>query len=198
VDLATGAKFDTMQVTKNAEANSGAKSSPLELPSSAESVPASGGAPASQGFGSAWLNFYPLNRAQSEFRYLGEQKMDGHASVVVAFAQKPASVKLPAKLFFENRTVPMFMQGVAWVDASDFRIVRLRTDLLTPPSGVDLRQLTADIHFSQIRIAESAAPLWLPREVTVTSDIGGATLREIHVYSNYRLFRAHTKIVLTP
>ena len=92
----------------------------------------------------------------------------------------------------------MFIQGVAWVDASDFRIVRLRTDLLEPPSGVDLRQLTADIHFSQVRIAESAAPLWLIREVTVTSDIGGATHREVHLYSKYRLFRARTKILLSP
>jgi hypothetical protein len=198
VDLATGAKFEAAQIAKDADANSRAESSPLELPSPSRSVPAGGGAPASQGFGSAWLNFYPLNRALSEFRYLGKQKMDGHATMVVAFAQKPASVKLPAKLFFENRTVPIFMQGVAWVDASDFRIVRLRTDLLAPPSGVDLRQLTADIHFSQIRIAESIAPLWLPREVTVTSDIGGATHREIHVYSNYHLFRARTKILLSP
>ena len=46
--------------------------------------------------------------------------------------------------------------------------------------------------------SRSATPLWLIREVTVTSDIGGATHREIHVYSNYRLFRAHTKILLSP
>jgi hypothetical protein len=198
VDLATGAKLEASQITKDADANSRAESSSLELPSPSRSVLASGGAPASQGFGTAWLNFYPLNRALSEFRYLGQQKMDGHATLVVAFAQKPASVKLPAKLFFENRTVPLFMQGVAWVDASDFRIVRLRTDLLAPPSGVDLSQLTADIHFSQVQIAGSAAPLWLIRDVTVTSDIGGATHREIHVYSKYRLFRARTKILLSP
>lgn len=198
VDLATGAKFETAPIAKDADANSRTESSPLELPSPSRSVLASDGAPASQGFGTAWLNFYPLNRALSEFRYLGRQKMDGHATLVVAFAQKPASVKFPAMLFFESKTVSMFMQGVAWVDASDFRIVRLRTDLLEPPSGVDLRQLTADIHFSHVRIAGSATPLWLIREVTVTSDIGGAIHREIHVYSNYRLFRAHTKILLSP
>ena len=198
VDLATGARFETAQIAKDADANSSAESSSLELPSLSRSVLASEGAPASQGFGTAWLNFYPFNRALSEFRYLGQQKMDGHATLVVAFAQKPASVTLPAKLFFENRTVPMFMQGVAWVDASDFRIVRLRTDLLAPPPGVDLRQLTADIHFSQVRISGLATPLWLIREVTVTSDIGGATQREIHVYSKYRLFRARTKILLSP
>lgn len=198
VDLATGAKFEASQIAKDADANSLTESSPLELPSSGRSIPASGGAPTSQGFGTAWLNFYPTNRALSEFRYLGQQKMDGHATLVVAFAQKPASVKLPAKLFFESRTVPLFMQGVAWVDASDFRMVRLRTDLLAPPSVVDLRQLTADIHFSQVRIAESTAPLWLIRQVTVTSDIGGVTHREIHLYSNYRLFRARTKILLSP
>lgn len=32
----------------------------------------------------------------------------------------------------------------------------------------------------------------------ITSEIGGATLREDHLYSEYRLFRAKSKIVLDP
>jgi hypothetical protein len=145
-----------------------------------------------------WIYFYPLNRSESTFRYLGDQKMDGRHTLVLAFEQNPKSVRLPAEFRFEDKTIPIFFQGVAWVDASDFRIVRLRTDLLSPIPGVDLRRLTAEIRFMETRIAEVATPLSLPREVTVTSEVRGVTLLDDHKYSDYRLFRAHSKIVLNP
>jgi len=193
VDLESGEKFETEEIEK---AVASAASTPADLPTSVSSLPSGATAPMSQGFVSGWLHFYPANRPQSEFRYLGEQKMDGHHTLVVAFAQKPASVPMPAKVSFDNKIVSIFLQGVAWVDASDFRIVRLRTDLLSPPPGLGLRQLTADIQFAQTRLARVATPLWLPRNVVVTTNLNGITLRETHTYSDYRLFRAHTKILL--
>jgi hypothetical protein len=195
VDLSTGEKFQSEDIEKTTASDSRAQSPFLvDLPRTGRSLPGSDAAPMSQGFVTGWLHFYPANRPQSDFRYLGEQKMDGHHTLVVAFAQKPVSVRLPAMFRFEDKTVPMFLQGVAWVDATDFRIVRLRTDLLSPPPGVPLRQLTADIQFAQVVIAETTAPLWLPRKVLVTMSAGGVTRRETLTYSNYRLFRAHSKI----
>jgi hypothetical protein len=199
VDLKSGEKFQTEDIEKAAVSNSlGSSSSSLDLPSLRHSLPGSDSPPMSQGFGNDWLHFYPSNRSESTFRYLGEQKMNGHRTLVVAFAQKPGSVRLPGLIAFENKTLPVYMQGVAWIDPSDFKIVRLRTDLLSPPAGVPLRQLTADIQFAEIRIAEITSPLWLPRQVVVTTNVGGMTLRETHMYSNYRLFRAHSKIRLNP
>ena len=193
VDVATGEKFQT---EFKDQAPTPSSPSLLELPSSARTVPQSGGPPLSQGFVNDWLYFYPSNRRQAEFRYLGQQKMDGHQTQVVAFAQKPGFVRLPSKVEYAGKTLPVFMQGVAWVDASDFRIVRLQVDLLSPPPGVPLRQMTADIQFAETRIVDVASPLWLPGRVVVSTNLGGATLSEAHTYSNFRLFRARSKIVL--
>jgi hypothetical protein len=199
VDLKTGEKFQTEEIEKTAASNSLTPSlSSLDLPSLRQSLPGTDSPPMSQGFGNDWLHFYPANRSESTFRYLGEQKMNAHRTLVVAFAQKPGSVRLPAIIAFENKTLPVYQQGVAWVDPSDYKIVRLRTDLLSLPAGVPLSQLTADIQFAEIRIAEIASPLWLPRQVVVTTSLGGVTLRETHTYSNYRLFRAHSKVRLNP
>ena len=199
VDLKSGEKFQTEEIEEAAVSNARGSSSPsLDLLSRHESLPGAESSPMSQGFGNDWLHFYPSNRSESTFRYLGEQKMNGHRTLVVAFAQKPGAVRLPGIVAFEHKTFPIYMQGVAWIDPSDFKIVRLRTDILSPPAGVPLRQLTADIQFTEIRIAEMASPLWLPRQVVVTTSVGGVTLRETHVYSNYRLFRAHSKLLLNP
>jgi len=172
----------------------------LDLPTANQqlSVWKSGGPPLSQGFASMWTYFYPLNRPESAFRYLGQQKMDGHHTVVLAFAQKPGSVRLPTEFRFEGRIIPIFLQGVAWVDAFDFQIVRLRTDLLSPFPEDTLRRLTADIQFAQTTVAGVALPLWLPRDVVVTSDVRGVILREDHKYSDYRAFRVQTKMVPHP
>jgi hypothetical protein len=198
VDLKSGEKFQTDDIDKAAASNAtGPSSSSLNLPSLRQSLPRSDSPPLSQGVVNDWLHFYPANRRESNFRYLGEQKMNGHHTLVVAFAEKPGSVRLPATIAFNNKTLPTYMQGIAWVDSSDLRIVRLRADLLSVPAGVPLRQLTADIQFTEVRIAEIPSPLWLPRQVVVIAN-AGVIVRESHTYSNYRLFRAHSKILVNP
>jgi len=124
--------------------------------------------------------------------------MDGQRTLVLAFAQKPQSVLSPALFRYQGKTVPMFLQGVAWVDASDFRILRLRTDLLSPLPELSLHRLTADIHFVPTRLEEVPSVLSLPRDVMVTSEVGGGALREDHKYSEYRLFRSQSRVVLNP
>ena len=194
VDLKSGDKFQTDEAVKN-ESSTRAD---LERASHELDVSQAGRPPAFQGFANSWVHFLSNNRSQATFRYLGEQKMDGHRTLVLAFAQKPQSVLSPATFRYQGKTAHMFLQGVAWVDASDFRIWRLRTDLLSPLPEVSLHRMTADIHFVPTRIEEVPSLLQLPREVAATTDLGGSTLREIHKYSEYRLFRTHSRIVLNP
>jgi hypothetical protein len=194
VDLKSGDKFETFEGTKNDSSTL----AEVERTSRELAKSPSGRPPASQGFASSWVDFYPFNRPQATFRYLGEQKMDRQHTLVVAFAQKPQSVVSPALFHGQDKAVPMFLQGIAWIDASDFRIVRLRTDLLEPIPEVSLHRLTAEVQFVPTRIEGLALMLSLPREVMITSEIGRGILREDHLYSEYRLFRAKSKIVLNP
>jgi hypothetical protein len=150
VDLKTGDKFQTDEDLKDASSARAA----VERASRDLAASQFGRRPISQGFAASWVHFYPLNRRQAKFRYLGQQKMDGHRTLVLAFAQKPQSVTSPAIFVSKGKNVPMFLQGVAWVDASDFHIWRLRTDLLTPLPDVLLHRLTADIQFKPTRVEE--------------------------------------------
>ena len=195
VDVKTGEKFQT-DMAGNATAGDSATASLAALATASQSAAHSEDGPLSQGFVNNWVNFHPANRRLSDFRYLGEEKMDGHRTVVVAFAQKPGRVPLPSIVFFDRKPFQVFMQGVAWVDPADFKILRLWMDILAPPPGVPLRQLSSDIHFAETAIADLPSPLWLPREVVIISNVSGSVLREAHTYSNYRLFRSRSKLVL--
>jgi hypothetical protein len=132
---------------------------------------------------------------ESRFRYLGHQHMDGHATIVVAFAQIPDKVRFPGEVKLQGQSVPAIYQGIAWVDESDFRIVRLRTDLLAPRPDIYLRTLTREVQFSEVRLPETAEPVWLPQEVTVTTDFKNQVMQQIYKYSGFRLYRAKSKLV---
>jgi len=194
LDLKTGDKFQTEEVI-----NKGSLFwNDLERASNEIAVAKGRRPPFSQGFATSWVNFYPSNRSKTTYRYLGEQKKDGHRTLVLAFAQKPELVALPAVFQYQGKTAPMFLQGIAWIDPSDFRILHLRTDLLSPIAEISLHRLTADIQFALTRIEQVPTPLQLPREVTVTATLGESTTREVHQYSEYRLFRATSRVVPIP
>ena len=197
VDLQSGATLQTDSTPTSGTPGSNDSQSLDDLARVSQRVSArkTGGPPLSQGFASMWIRFYPSNRSESTFRYLGRQKLDRHQTLVLAFTQKPGSVHLPAEVRFKDTSVPIFYQGVAWVDASDFRIVRLRTDLL-PVQNLPLTQLTAEIQFADAQVAGFSSPYWLPREVVVTSQVNGLTFQDRHSYSEYRSFQVRSKIVL--
>ena len=195
VDVATGEKFET-EFGKMEAASEPPGQSPnltsLPIPSQ---IPSVSNAPMSKGFVGAWLYFYPSNRRLLDFRYLGREKMHHSQTLVFSFAQKRGNHFSGVMVEFEGKNYPVFVQGVAWVDA-DFRIVRLETDLLSLPAALPLHQLISDIEFALFPIAEVPAPLWLPREVKVAAILGGVNLHEDHTYSDYRLFRTRSKLVL--
>ncbi len=200
VDLETGEKLISGESKSAAAPGAPASPSGVNLPPLSQQLGAwkSKAPPLSQGFAGMWVYFYPLNRSESAFRYLGRQKMDGRRTLVLAFAQKPASVRAPVVFLLEGESIPVFFQGVAWVDASDFRIVRLRSDLLSPLTAVALNQLTADVKFAETPVAGVPKPLWLPRDVEVIAKVRGMVLRDKHKYSDYRAFRVQVRMLSSP
>jgi hypothetical protein len=156
------------------------------------------GAPNFQGFISAWIIFSSANQVESRFRYLGQQQTDGHSTFVIGFAQNPGSVESPGLILADQEPVPMLLQGIAWIDQSDFRIIRLRTDLLAPQPEIFIQKQTANILFGAVHIAEINSELWLPKMVHVEMQARGQMYEERHKYSKYRLYQAKSKIVLSP
>lgn len=156
----------------------------------------SGTAPLTRGTANAWVLFHPGNLAESRFRYLGRQLVEGHRTFVLAFAQIPEKVNSPGLVSFEGTQVAVLFQGIAWIDESDFRIVRLRKDLLAPRPDIYLRALSEEVLFAEVRVPEAAESLWLPREAKTTWDSKGEVVEQIHQYSRFRLYRSKSKIVM--
>jgi hypothetical protein len=145
-------------------------------------------------FAQLWFIFLPERLLQSDYRLLGEEKMYGHETYVLAFAQSPDRA-IPGRISGNGKTYPMLYQGLAWIDETTFRIVRLRADLLAPLPDIQIPWFSSDLQFKEVRIPELNLPLWLPHQVELmwrrADELGG----EMHVYTNYRLFHATAKIL---
>jgi len=72
------------------------------------------GAPSFRGFISAWLVFSSLNQVESRFRFLGQQRIEGHSTFVVGLAQIPGSVESPGVILIDGESIPMLLQGITW------------------------------------------------------------------------------------
>jgi hypothetical protein len=147
------------------------------------------------GFEYLWLLFLPGNAPQSSYRLLGQQKMFGHETYVVGFAQSPARVKLPGEIDLSGQAYPLLYQGIAWIDETTFSIVRLRTDLLAPLPAIHLERFSSDLRFEKIDITGLNLSLWLPWQVELIWTQAGQLSGELHVYTKYSLFHATVRIL---
>jgi Tfp pilus assembly protein PilF len=145
------------------------------------------------GFASASLMFHPSYQSGATFRLLGKQVLAGHPCYVVAFAQNPAKAQMVERFNVDKESVLVLFQGIVWVDADTYKIVHLRSDLLTPQPKIRLLRQTTEITYLPVQFKQIAAATWLPSEVAVTVEWKGRTFRNSHTYSQFRLFNTEVK-----
>lgn len=151
-----------------------------------------------RGFAGAWMHFLPPVLAAARFRYLGQETNNGLRCHIVAFAQKPGYATIVGWVSHGGGMVCVLYQGIAWIDEVSLRIVRLRTDLLAPRPDIGLERQTNELYLGETRLPQHASLLWLPQQVVVTADSGKQHFRNVHRYSDYRLFKVESKILPVP
>ena len=145
------------------------------------------------GFSACSWVFDPVNQPSTNFRYLGRQAAGSKELLVVAYAQKPKTTKLKARLMTHRGSAPLLFQGIAWINPSNYQIVRLRNELLGPVPKLFLERQTTEIQYQKVEFLKGASAFWLPEKITVTTDFTDNLFRNIHSYSNFRLFNVGTK-----
>ena len=140
------------------------------------------------GFVALSVNFHPFYQPDSQFRYLGREEIGQQDAYVVAFAQRPHVARQPQSADFLGKTGLVYLQGIAWIDPENFRILRLRTDIEQPELNSGLQRETVEVRYSEVNFTHSGRTLWLPREVEVNGLVNDYVFHNRHSYSDYRLF----------
>jgi len=145
-----------------------------------------------KGFVSMVVHFHPSYLSESRFRYLGKQNMEGRPTDVVCFAQIPGKARVKESLKTDIRSLSILIQGVAWIDTDNYHIVRMRTEKLEPYFDPDLKAERTETRFTEVLL--NSRLFWLPDEVTVTVIWHGAVFRNVHHYSQFKLFGVDTQV----
>jgi len=124
------------------------------------------------GFASASLLFHPNYQSGANFRYLGRQSVNGKLMYVVAFAETPDKAQMIERFNTNDG---------------------LRTDLLKPEGKIRLQRQTTEITYDPVQFKQVASTVWLPSEVAVTVQWAGKTFRNMHKYSDFKLFNTGTE-----
>jgi len=147
------------------------------------------------GYALSSISFSTNTQSQSKFLYLGVQKIGTRDAFVVSYAQRPGEVTFTSVMRGTGgHEVDLLTQGILWIDKSNFQILRLRSDLLTPNPELRLNQLTTDVTFSQVQLKDNPTLLWLPEDVAVFIEIANERYRNQHRYTNYRRYQVAVKI----
>ncbi len=139
----------------------------------------------------------PQYRDESHFRYLGRMEINGHDTLVLAFAQRPDSKNLRSHIGLGGGRTAL-LQGLAWIDAATHRIVRLRVDLPAPVEGFPLETLTTDIAVVPVQFPSGGDTPWLPARVTVHARYAGGEFHTVHRYSDYKLKEGDAGVSAAP
>jgi tetratricopeptide (TPR) repeat protein len=145
------------------------------------------------GFSSVSSIFHPVNRRGAHFRYLGKKTLDGYQTYVVAFAQRPETAKMVARFVIGDHSDLALVHGLAFVDAQTFHIRRLHTYLLNPLPAVQLFKLSTKIQYQEMAFKGLSVPLWLPKDVEISVNWRGRNLRNLHSYSDFKLFNVESQ-----
>jgi hypothetical protein len=146
------------------------------------------------GFTLKCMNFATRHLPDSRFRYLGDEMVGDRKTHVVAFAQQPGHATIAEMVSGSWGSVKVLVQGIAWIDEKSFQIVRLRTDLLAPPTEAGLERQTTEVTFNEVKLPDIETPMWLPGKVTVDAVFRGQVFRNEHRYTNYEHFRVSVKM----
>jgi len=134
----------------------------------------------------------------SDFRYLGSQAVGDAPCQVVAFAEHAEPQAVRGRLQVAIISIPLILQGVAWIDPAIDQIIRIRADLLAPQPHAGLRRMTTLVVFGPIKFQSRPMTLWLPQEVYVALDSNGYLFENHHKYSDYQLFKVETQQSVQP
>jgi VWFA-related protein len=147
------------------------------------------------GYALSCISFSTVTQSQSDFRYLGDQKVGMRDAFVLAFAQRPDDATFKTVLRGTGgNDVEVLTQGILWIDKDSFQILRMRSDLLAPNKELRLDQATTDVKFGPVQLQNTPTTLWLPDDVDVFIEIANEKYRNLHHYSNYRRYQVAVKV----
>src|SRR5262249_16580837 len=85
------------------------------------------------------------------------------------------------------------LKGRAWIDAANYEVIRLQTDIREPLKEAGLYAQHTDIEYGPVRFQKDNLDLWLPIRAEIYMQTRGHRIHRRHDFDNYLLFAVEDK-----
>jgi VWFA-related protein len=138
------------------------------------------------------LIFHPTHLEEFDMTCDGPVNWQGRDTWKIHFRQRTDRPSNISSFSVGHKEFSLLLKGTAWIDAANYQLLHLETDLLQPIPEEKLDMLHQSINYSGVAFATRHTTLWLPQVAEITAEFGGQRFRDRHTFSEFRLFAVDT------
>jgi hypothetical protein len=144
------------------------------------------------GFSTLLLVFHPYYSSAFEFEPGQDEVVDGTPATTLHFKHIRGQRTLAA-LSLRNREFPLELQGTAWLDKNNGQVLKMESTLIDDMSDIGLRSLNVHVDYKTIHLAGANGNMTLPVLATVEVSTPRQHWRNIHAFTDYKVFGAEAE-----
>jgi tetratricopeptide (TPR) repeat protein len=148
---------------------------------------------ATRGLPSQVFVFHPYYRDEFDMKCEGLARTGKGFAWQVRFEQKKS---LPSRMqahYLNGRRYPVPLKGRAWIDAQNYQVVHLLTDLREPVKAAGIVAQHTDISYGPVWFQKDKKQLWLPLSAEYYVQTKGHRIHRVHSFHDYLLFAVEDK-----
>jgi tetratricopeptide (TPR) repeat protein len=139
------------------------------------------------------MAFHPFYVDDYELACEGLSRWRGSLAWQVHFRQKPDRPARLRSYRVNTQSYPISLRGRAWISASDFQIVSLETDLVSPVPQIQLRAEHIAVEYMPVQFVSHHQEMWLPDSADIYFNYGNRRMHRRHHFRDYMLFAVDEK-----
>jgi len=154
---------------------------------------------ATKGLPSQVFLFHPYYQNDFEMQCEGLARQGPGFAWQIHFQQKRDVASRMQVHYLNGKRFPVPLKGRAWIDATNYEVVRLQTDIREPLKEAGLYAQHTDIEYGPVRFQKNSLDLWLPIRAEIYMQTKGHRIHRRHDFNKYLLFSIeHNETISNP
>ena len=138
------------------------------------------------------LIFHPTQVSDFNLTCEGLGQWHGRPAWQIHFAQRPDRPNRIRAYVIGRNYYPIPIKGRAWIDATNYQVLRFESELMKPVPEIELTQEYLTIDYGPVKFQTRKQEVWLPLDAEVYSERGKHRFYRRHTFSNFSLFEVES------
>ncbi|HXO37386.1 MAG TPA: hypothetical protein VN872_02045 [Candidatus Acidoferrum sp.] len=144
------------------------------------------------GFATQLLIFHPYYQSSFSFERLPDAHINGKTFIQVHFQHVKGRLS-PAVLMLRGREYPLSLAGTARLDPETGAVRQIITELGVSMEDLGLRSFRTEVNYNAVTLPHDPKSYWLPAQATVELNTARQHWKNVHHFSEYRLFSVNVE-----